>query len=64
MNDLAKIRELNFQYKLLRKNGMIFNIELQTNIGAYSIRNQSIIHKVLDLLIQESQKQIESEVEK
>ncbi len=62
MDSLEKIKELNLQYKLLRKNGMVVNIELQTNVGVYSIRNQTMISKVLDLLIHESQTLIESEV--
>lgn len=64
MDSLEKIKELNLQYKLLRKNGMVVNIELQTNVGAYSIRNQMVISKVLDLLIRESQTLLESEVNK
>lgn len=64
MKNLEKIKELNLQYKLLRKNGMVVNIELQTNVGVYSVRNQTVISKMLDLLIQESQVQIESEVNK
>lgn len=64
MDSLEKIKELNLQYKLLRKNGMVVNIELQTNVGAYSIRNQMVISKVLDLLIRESQTLLESEVDK
>lgn len=64
MDSLEKIKELNLQYKLLRKNGMVVNIELQTNVGAYSIRNQTVISKVLDLLIRESQTLLESEVDK
>lgn len=64
MENLEKIKELNLQYKLLRKNGMVVNIELQTNVGVYSVRNQTVISKILDLLIRESQAQIESEVNK
>ena len=37
-------------------------MKLLTNIGDYRIENPNIISKVLDLLIRESQKQIESEV--
>ncbi len=64
MKSVEKFKELNLQYKLLRKNAMVVSIELQTNIGAYSIKNQTVINKMLDLLILESQKQIESEVNK
>lgn len=64
MDKLDKIKELNTQYKLLRKNGMVIKVDLLTDIGIYTIKNSNIISKVLDLLIRESQKQIESEVNK
>lgn len=64
MDKLDKIKELNTQYKLLRKNGMVIKVDLLTDIGIYIIKNANIISKVLDLLIRESQKQIESEVNK
>ena len=64
MDKLDKIKELNTQYKLLRKNGMVIKVDLLTDIGIYTIKNANIISKVLDLLIRESQKQIESEVNK
>ena len=64
MDKLDKIKELNTQYKLLRNNGMVVEVKLLTNIGDYSIKNPNVISKVLDLLIRESQKQIESEVNK
>lgn len=61
---MDKIKELNTQYKLLRKNGMVIKVDLLTDIGIYTIKNANVISKVLDLLIRESQKQIESEVNK
>lgn len=64
MDKLDKIKELNTQYKLLRKNGMVIKVDLLTDIGIYTIKNVNVISKVLDLLIRESQKQIESEVNK
>lgn len=64
MDKLDKIKELNTQYKLLRKNGMVIKVDLLTDIGIYTIKNANVISKVLDLLIRESQKQIESEVNK
>lgn len=64
MDKLDKIKELNAQYKLLRKNGMVIKVDLLTDIGIYTIKNANIVIKVLDLLILESQKQIESEVNK
>lgn len=64
MDKLDKIKELNAQYKLLRKNGMVIKVDLLTDIGIYTIKNANIVSKVLDLLIRESQKQIESEVDK
>lgn len=64
MDKLDKIKELNTQYKLLRKNGMVIKVDLLTDIGIYTIKNTNVISKVLDLLIRESQKQMESEVNK
>ena len=64
MDKLYKIKELNTQYNLLRKNGMVIKVDLLTDIGIYTIKNANIVSKVLDLLIRESQKQIESEVNK
>ena len=64
MDELDKIKELNTQYKFLRNNGMVVELKLLTNSGIYSIKNPNVISKVLDLLIRESQKQIESEVNK
>ena len=64
MDKLYKIKELNTQYKLLRKNGMVIKVDLLTDIGIYTIKNANVVSKVLDLLIRESQKQIESEVNK
>lgn len=64
MDKLDKIKELNTQYKLLRKNGMVIKVDLLTDIGIYTIKNANVVGKVLDLLIRESQKQIESEVNK
>lgn len=64
MDELDKIKELNTQYKLLRNNGMVIKVDLLTDIGIYTIKNANIVSKVLDLLIRESQKQIESEVNK
>lgn len=62
MDELDKIKELNTQYKLLRNNGMVVKVDLVTNVGTYVVKNPNIVSKVLDLLIRESQKQIESEV--
>ena len=63
-NSLEQIKELNTQYKILRKGGIVTEVSLKTNVADFSVRNPSVIAKVLDLLINESQKQIESEVEK
>ena len=62
MDELDKIKELNTQYKLLRNTGMVVKVDRVTNVGTYVVKNPIIISKVLDLLIRESQKQIESEV--
>nr|DAF54537.1 MAG TPA: hypothetical protein [Siphoviridae sp. ctKwY15] len=63
-NSLEQIKELNTQYKILRKGGIVTEVSLKTNVADFPVRNPSVIAKVLDLLINESQKQIESEVEK
>lgn len=62
MDKLDKMKELNTQYRLLRNNGMVVELKLLTNIGTYVVKNPNVISKVLDLLIRESQKRIESEV--
>lgn len=64
ISNLEQIKELNTQYKILRKGGIVTEVSLKTNVADFPVRNPSIIAKVLDLLISESQKQIESEVEK
>ena len=63
-NSLEQIKELNTQYKILRKGGIVTEVSLKTNVADFPVRNPSIVGKVLDLLISESQKQIESEVKK
>lgn len=63
-NSLEQIKELNTQYKILRKGGIVTEVSLKTDVADFPVRNPSIIAKILDLLISESQKQIESEVEK
>lgn len=63
-NNLEQIKELNTQYKILRKGGIVTEVSLKTNVADFLVRNPSIVSKVLDLLISESQKQIESEVKK
>lgn len=62
MKELETMKELNTQYKILRNNGLVGAIDIRTNIGTYSVKNKNIINKILDLLILESQKQIEREV--
>lgn len=61
-NNLEQMKELNTQYKVLRKNGIVYEVSLRTPVGDYSVLNQNIIPKILDLLIHESQKQIEREI--
>ena len=63
-NNLEQIKELNTQYKILRKGGIVTEVSLKTNVADFPVRNPSIVGKVLDLLISESQKQIEREVKK
>lgn len=58
------LKALNEQYQQLRNNGLVSCISLETPVGFYDIQNKAVIGKVLDLLIHESQKQMESEVNK
>lgn len=55
-NSLEQIKELNTQYKILRKGGIVTEVSLKTDVADFPVRNPSIIAKVLDLLISESQK--------
>lgn len=58
------LKELNEQYKLLQKCGLVSCVSLETPVGFYDIQNPSIIYKILDLLVLESGKQLGSEVDK
>lgn len=62
--DRNALEILNGQYKQLRNNGLVTCVSLVTPVGFYDIKNKAVISKILDLLILESQKQIESEVDK
>ena len=59
---IEHIKELNAQYRKLRKEELVYCVELKATNGIHSISNREVIVKIIDLLIRESQKQIESEV--
>lgn len=62
MSSIDELKILNAQYKELRKSELVYRIELKAVNGTHGIGNKKIINKVIDLLIHESQKQIEKEV--
>lgn len=62
MEKIEHIKELNAQYRKLRKKELVYCVELKATDGIHGISNREVIVKIIDLLIRESQKQIESEV--
>lgn len=62
MEKIEHIKELNAQYRKLRKEELVYSVELKATDGIHSISNREVIVKIIDLLIRESQKQIKSEV--
>ncbi len=62
MEKIEHIKELNAQYRKLRKEELVYCVELKATDGIHDISNREVIVKIIDLLIRESQKQIESEV--
>ncbi len=56
--DIEKLRALNVQYRRLRSAAMVKHITLKSIIGDFNIINESVINKILDLLIQETRGQI------
>lgn len=59
---LRKLVEINDAYRKIRKDNLVYEIEIHCVGGIYKIKNQQINSKIIDMLIRESQKQIESEV--
>lgn len=57
-----KLVEINEAYRKIRKDNLVYEIEIHCVGGIYKIKNQQINSKIIDMLIRESQKQIESEV--
>ena len=62
MEKIEHIKELNAQYRKLRKEELVYSVELKATDGIHAISNREVIVKIIDLLIRESQKQIESEM--
>lgn len=59
---LRKLIEINNAYRKIRKDNLVYEVEIHCVGGIYKIKNQQINSKIIDMLIRESQKQIESEV--
>lgn len=55
------LKELNTLYRSLRKEGVVFAVELHTTKGVQTIKNQDVIRKVLALLIRESNSKTDDE---
>lgn len=64
MNKIEQLKALNTQYRQIRKEELVYCVELKATNGVHGIANKEIINKIVDLLIRESQKQIEREVNK
>lgn len=64
MSKIEEIKTLNAQYRELRKEELVYRVELKATNGVHGIGNREIINKIVDLLIRESQKQIEREIDK
>ena len=58
---LRKLIEINNEYRKIRKDNLVYEIEIHCIGGTYIIKNQQINSKIIDMLIKESQKLIESE---
>lgn len=61
-NKIEQLKALNSQYRELRNKELIYRVELHTTNGVYVIGNREVINKIVELLISESQEQIEKEV--
>jgi hypothetical protein len=61
---LNYLKSLNEQYRQLRKDNLVHELRIIATTGVYKIKNNIAIQKVIDLLIRESQIQIEMEVNK
>lgn len=58
---LRKLIEINNAYRKIRKDNLVYEVEIHCVGGIYMIKNQQINSKIIDMLIKESQKLIESE---
>lgn len=63
-NNIEQLKSLNAQYRKLRDDELVYRIELHATNGVHGISNHVVINKVIDLLIRESQVQIDKEVDK
>lgn len=58
---LRKLIEINNAYRKIRKDNLVYEVKIHCVGGIYMIKNQQINSKIIDMLIKESQKLIESE---
>lgn len=59
---IKQLKELNEQYRKLRNEEVVYRMELSATNGTYVVCNREVLNKIVDLLISESQQQIEKEV--
>ena len=63
MANIEQLRALNAHFRRLRDKEKVYLVELHATNGKHGISNTEIINKIVDLLIKESQTQIEKEIE-
>lgn len=63
MSKIEQLRALNAHFRKLRDKEHVYLIELHATDGKHGIANPEIINKIVDLLIKESQTQIQKEIE-
>ena len=59
---IKQLKELNEQYRKLRNEEVVYRMELSATNGKHVVCNREVLNKIVDLLISESQQQIEKEV--
>lgn len=59
---IKQLKELNEQYRKLRNEEVVYRMELSATNGTHVVCNREVLNKIVDLLISESQQQIEKEV--
>ena len=59
---IKQLKELNEQYRKLRNEEVVYRMVLSGTNGTHVVCNREVLNKIVDLLISESQQQIEKEV--